>query len=207
MALNIRERVRQLAGRGGDTDTDGEIDQLEARKERARQEARQEAAAEARQAEVDEAREQAFKERRSEAFGEDDSGPGALSRVASAVGNAVDAVDDGDNEFMDDFETAMQTDFDGDGDPFAAELGLQSDRESEQVEQVTGALANQVNENTAGIDMLQQQVEPTGGRGGGAGGVFADDGGSGFTDADAGVFATEDKSSEATDQADDFWGL
>lgn len=100
----------------------GTMDQLEARKERARMEARQAAKKEKREQEVNQAREQG----REEVFGDS---PGSVFGV---IQSAVDAVDDGDRESLDDFATAMQTDFDGDGEPFGAEIGLQTELEAEQ---------------------------------------------------------------------------
>jgi len=52
----------------------------------------------------------------------------------------------------DDVRRAMSTDFDGDGDPLAAELGLQSGRRGD-------ALAEQVDNNTGRIDDLETGVD------------------------------------------------
>jgi hypothetical protein len=180
--MAIRNRIASALGRGGDGDDDDEsIGQLEARIERARQEARAEARTQQRRERVQQAREQA----RAEALDEPAPGeepPGTLQRIAGAVGQAVEAVDDGDRETFDDFEMAMQTDFDGDGDPFANELGLAADRETEQTQAFAGGLANEVRENSASIDLLenelgQQRSAGGGGLGGGppaaGGGIFA----------------------------------
>jgi hypothetical protein len=197
--LNIRERVRRAAGRGGGSGDDEQIDQLEARLERARQEAEREGKREARRERVQQTREEARERAREEAFTEDEQPAGALGRISSAIGNAVDAVDDGDGESLDDVRAAMQTDFDDDGEPFAAEIGLESNAEATQHQQVTGTLANQVNENTASIDFLEAEVSESSGGRGGAGGVF--DGGMGAED----PWGLDDDGGST--EADEFWGL
>jgi hypothetical protein len=109
----------------------GTTDQLEARKERARIEARQEAQKEQRKEKVEQAREDAREQAKQE-FAEENSG--LLSKLA----------------------TAVQTDFDGDGEPFGAEIGLQTEQEARQDNQQT---ARAIQQNRQGIATNKEQIE------------------------------------------------
>jgi len=113
----IRQRARQALG----ADDTGRIDQEQARVQRARQEARRQARQERTQQRVEEAREQ---ERQRVLTGADDQG--IIASITSTVDAAADAVADNDNERLDDFRSALNTDFDGDGEALADEFGLQS---------------------------------------------------------------------------------
>ena len=139
----IRQRARQALA----TDDSGRIDQEQARIERARREARRQARRERTQQRVQEARQ---RERERVLSGKADQG--LIDSVTSTLATATDAVADGDGDRADDLRRAMSTDFDGDGDPLAGELGLQSGRRGD-------ALAEQVNDNTGRIDDLETGVE------------------------------------------------
>ena len=182
----IKERAAEIAaGRQR-----GRIDQEQARIERAKQEARREAKRDQVQERVEEARE-AERERVM-----NDRGDGLFSSIATAVDNAADAVDDADGERLDDIAQAMGTDFDGDGDPLAAEFGLQSSARADRENTAIQGLSQQVDNNTSRLQSVESAVgrrEGTrrrsdgGGGGVGAGPIdpaefgfdFGDDGGSG----------------------------
>lgn len=135
-------------------------DQLEARKQRAAEKARKEALKEKRQQEVEEAKEQARDNARI-----DNSLTG---RISDAISSAVDAVDDGDNERLDDIGAAMQTDFDDDGEPLGAELGFQTQARADEENQALSALGEQVNRNRSDIDEIDQQLGSFGAGGNGS---------------------------------------
>jgi len=162
----IKERAAEIAaGR----QRDGRIDQEQARIERAKEEARRDAKRDQVQERVEEARE-AERERVM-----NDRGGGLFSSIASAVDNAADAVDDGDGERLDDIAQAMGTDFDGDGDPLAAEFGLQSSGRADREDNAIQGLTQQVDNNTSRLQSVEAEVGRRAGTrrrsGGGGGGV------------------------------------
>jgi len=144
----LKERAAEIAA--GRTD-DSRIDQAEARVERARQEARKEAKRERVRQRAEEAREQ----ERERVLNETPGDGGIFSSVVSSIENAADAVDDGDNKRIDDVSRAMGTDFDGDGEPFAQELGLQSAARADAENQALRGLGQQVDRNTGRIGELE----------------------------------------------------
>ena len=173
---DIKERAQQAVSTDGD-DNDGSdsgterIDQEQARIERAREEAREQArrqaARERVQEQVEQAREEGAEAGRQEAGVADDAGDGAggngddrgtLARVTDAIEAATDRVADADGEIIDDIDTAMSTDFDNDGEPFGAELGLQTNDRAEIENQAFGQLGERVTTNEQNITQLEGEV-------------------------------------------------
>jgi len=147
---DIKNKAKELKERATDENLGpdrGTMDQEQARIERARQEARQEAERKRVQQRVDEARENA----RENVLTEEQS---ITSRVTDALQSAANAVDDGDDEVLDDLGTAFQTDFDGDGEPFSAELGLQGNQRAQAENQAIESLEQEVSANRGDIDEL-----------------------------------------------------
>ena len=183
----IKQRAAQFAERR--TESDGGIDQGEARVERARQEARKEAKRERVQQRAEKAREE---ER--ERVLNDGRGGGIVSSVVSTIEQASDAVDDGDNERLDDISRAMGTDFDGDGEPFAQEIGLQSAARADAENQALSGLGQQVDRNTGRIGELEDVGVPDPGFGSAnPAGVDSGNGNDGFGVSDEEVFGATDE--------------
>lgn len=163
---NIKERAAEIAQKRQQV-----TDQEQARIERARMEARKEAKREKVQQRTQQARE-AERERVL-----NDEGGGIVSSISDAINSATEAVDDGDNQRLDDVSRAMGTDFDGDGETFADELGLQSARRADAEDNALDGLSQQVDRNTGRIgDLEEMGFEPPtesrrqrGGDSGGAG--------------------------------------
>jgi hypothetical protein len=150
---DIKERAKDAVSRDGDS----RIDQAEARVERARQEAREEARREAQRQEVQERVEQARQEGRK--AGQDaDSQTGTLQRVTEAISAATEQVGDNDGAIIDDIDAAMSTDFDDDGEPFGAELGLQTNDRAEVENEAFGTLGERVSTNEQNITSLESEV-------------------------------------------------
>lgn len=146
----IRERVAQIRGGGDNLGPDrGTMDQEKARIERARQEARREAKQEKRRQQVEQARES----ERERVLNDD--GGGVVSSVTSAIQTAAESVDDGDGVGVDDLSEAFGTDFDGDGEPFAQELGLQSAKRARVENQQIRGISRQADRNTGRIGELE----------------------------------------------------
>jgi hypothetical protein len=166
----IKQRVTEAAQKRKQI-----TDQEQARIERARIEARKEAKREKVQQRTQQARE-AERER----VLNDENG-GIVSSITDAIGEATEAVDDGDNQRLDDVSRAMGTDFDGDGETFADELGLQSAARADAEDNALDGLSQQVDRNTGrigdleemGIEPPRDEAQPRGGFGGGTtGGGF-----------------------------------
>lgn len=163
----IKERAQEIAQQRQQT-----TDQEQARIERARMEARKEAKREKVQQRTQQAR-----ERERERVLNDENG-GIVSSITDAIGEAAEAVDDGDNQRLDDVSRAMGTDFDGDGETVADELGLQSARRADAEDNALDGLSQQVDRNTGrigdledmGIEPPRDDPQPRGGFGGGTGG-------------------------------------
>jgi len=146
----IRQRARQALG----ADDTGRIDQEQARVQRARQEARRQARQERTQQRVEEAREQ---ERQRVLTGADDQG--IIASITSTVDAAADAVADNDNERLDDFRSALNTDFDGDGEALADEFGLQSSGRADVEDQLFGQLDTITGENAGRLDSVESDLD------------------------------------------------
>lgn len=180
----IKERATEIAQQRKQT-----TDQEQARIERARMEARKEAKRE----KVQQRAEQAREDERERVLNDEDGG--IVSSIVSTINEASDAVDDGDDQRLDDISQAMGTDFDGDGEPFAEELGLQSAARGEAEDDALQGLSSQVDRNSGRIDDLEEmgfedpaRREPQRGRGRGGGGsdMFDGDIGGGVDPADFG---------------------
>jgi hypothetical protein len=148
---DIKDSAARLARRRRG---DGRTDQEQARIERAKQEARREAKRERVQQRTQQAREQ---ERERVLEGKDEQG--LLSSVASTISTAASAVDDGDNERVDDVRRAMGTDFDGDGQPLADELGLQSSARADAEDKKLGAIEDLANDNASRIGAVEDDLD------------------------------------------------
>ena len=184
----IKERAAQFAERRSDGDS--RIDQAEARVERAREEARKEAKRER----VQQRAEQAREEERERVLNEDRGGGGIVSSVVSTIEQASEAVDDGDNERLDDISRAMGTDFDGDGEPFAQEIGFQSAARADAENQAISGLGQQVDRNTGRIAELEDVGVPEPGFGSGnPPGVEGGTGNGGFGVSDEEVFGASEE--------------
>lgn len=168
---DIKDRAKQAVSTDGDDNDDSDsrterIDQEQARIERAREEAREQArrqaARERVQEQVEQAREEGAEAGRQEAGVADDAGDGddrgTLARVTDAIEAATDRVADADGEIIDDIDTAMSTDFDNDGEPFGAELGLQTNDRAEIENQAFGQLGERVTTNEQNITQLEGEV-------------------------------------------------
>lgn len=149
VTLNDITRATREAVTGGGNEGSEEIDQEQARIERAREEARREARRERTQDRVEQAREEARREVRE---GTDTDNDGKLSSFLSAFDDAMGVADDGDNDSVDEAREVLQTDFDGDGEPFAAEMGLQTQQRARQENEAVSELRDRVNRNTERID-------------------------------------------------------
>jgi hypothetical protein len=159
---DIKDSAARLARRRRG---DGQPDQEQARIERAKQEARQEARRERTQQRVQQARQQ---ERERVLEGNDDQG--LVSSLTSTISTAADAVADGDGERVDDVRRAMGTDFDGDGQPLADELGLQSSARADAEDRKLGAIEDLANDNANRIGTVEDDLDalsPQSGRNGG----------------------------------------
>jgi len=160
----IKERAQEIAQKRQQT-----TDQEQARIERARMEARKEAKREKVQQRTQQARE-AERER----VLNDENG-GIVSSITDAINSATEAVDDGDDQRLDDVSRAMGTDFDGDGETLADEFGLQSARRADAEDNALDGLSQQVDRNTGrigdledmGIEPPRDDPQPRGGFGGG----------------------------------------
>lgn len=178
----IKDRAAAIARRRGTDDEQdlgpdrGTMDQAEARKERARIEARREAERERVQQEA----EQAAEQERERVLNDSEGGGGIVSSVVETLETAADAVDDGDGQRLDDIGTALGSDFDGDGETFAEEIGLQSAARGDAEDEAITDLSQRVNRNTDSIDSLQQQVQGGGDAFGGGGGGADDAAAGGF---------------------------
>jgi DNA anti-recombination protein RmuC len=150
---DIKERAKDAVSRDGDS----RIDQGEARVERARQEAREEARREAQRQEVQERVAQAREEGR-EAGEQAANDRGTLQRVTEAISAATEQVGDNDGQIIDDIDAAMGTDFDGDGEPFGAELGFQTNDRGQAENQAFGTLGERVTTNEQNITSLESEV-------------------------------------------------
>jgi hypothetical protein len=165
---DIKQRARSLARRrdGDDLGPDrGTMDQEQARIERAKQEARREAKRERTKQRAQEARQQ---ERKRVLEGKDEQG--LVSSLTSTISTAAGAVSDGDNERVDDVRRAMSTDFDGDGQPLADELGLQSSARADAEDKKLGAIEDLANDNAGRIGAVEDDLDalsPQSGRDGG----------------------------------------
>jgi len=146
----IRQRARQALS----ADDTGRIDQEQARVQRARQEARRQARQERTQQRVEEAGEQ---ERQRVLSGADDQG--IIASITSTVDAAADAVADNDNERLDDFRSALNTDFDGDGEALADEFGLQSSGRADVEDQLFGQLDTTTAENAGRLDSVESDLD------------------------------------------------
>lgn len=146
----IRERARQALS----ADDTGRIDQEQARVQRARQEARRQARQDRTQQRVEDAREQ---ERQRVLTGADDQG--IIASITSTVNAAADAVADDDDERIDDFRSALNTDFDGDGEPLADEFGLQSSGRADVEDQLFGQLDTITGENAGRLDSIESDLD------------------------------------------------
>jgi hypothetical protein len=183
----IKQRAAQFAERRTD---DSRTDQAEARVERARKEARKEAKRERVQQRAEKARE----EERERVLNEDRGSGGIVSSVVSTIEEATEAVDDGDNERLDDISQAMGTDFDGDGEPFAQEIGLQSAARADAENQAIQGLGQQVDRNTGRISELEDVGVPDPGFGSGSPpGVGGGNGNAGFGVSEDEVFGATDE--------------
>lgn len=154
---SIKERARSLAQRRNDDDLGpnrGTMDQEQARIERARQEARREA----RREKVQQRTQQARQDERERVLN-DDGNEGLFSSVASTLSTATTAVSDGDDDRLDDVQRAMGTDFDGDGDALAGELGLQSARRADAEDRSIGAIEDLANENASRIGSVENDLD------------------------------------------------
>jgi hypothetical protein len=172
----IKERAQQLKqqvqNRGDEQNLGpdrGTMDQEQARIERARQEARKEAERERVKERVQEEREQT-KEQVKE--GKDPSDDSIGSRIVETISTAAEAVDDGDNEQLDDVNRAMQSDFDGDGEALGAELGFQTQSRAQEENQALTQLGQRVDDNRDDINSLNRGSQSSGGSTGGGGGGF-----------------------------------
>jgi len=158
----IKDGARRLARGRNDQ---GTVDQEQARIERAKQEARREAKRERTQQRAQQARKQ---ERQRVLEGEDEQG--LVSSITSTVATAADAVADNDGERTDDVRRAMGTDFDGDGQPLADELGLQSAARADAEDKKLGAIEDLANDNATRISTVENDLDamsPQSGRRGG----------------------------------------
>jgi chromosome segregation ATPase len=161
---DIKERAQQAVSSDSD-DSDGRIDQAEARVQRARQEALEEARKEAQreqvQQRVQQAREEAREEGRAAVEDTDESdteSKGTLAQVADVIETATEQVADADGLAADDIDAAMGTDFDDDGEPLAGELGLQTNDRAAVENDAFGTLGERVTENEQGIASLESEV-------------------------------------------------
>jgi len=154
----IKDSAARLARRRrGDEDLGpnrGTMDQEQARIERAKQEARREAKRERTKQRAQEARQQ---ERERVLEGKDEQG--LVSSLTSTIATAADAVSDGDNERTDDVRRAMGTDFDGDGQPLADELGLQSAARADAEDKKLGAIEDLANDNAGRIGAVEDDLD------------------------------------------------
>jgi hypothetical protein len=152
----IRRRARSIASRRDDNlgPDRGTMDQEQARIERAKQEARRKAKRERVQQRAQQARQE---ERQRVLNGDDDRG--LLSSITSTVSTAANAVSDNDGETVDDVRRAMGTDFDGDGQPLADELGLQSARRADAEDQKIGAIEDLANDNANRIGSVENDLD------------------------------------------------
>jgi len=146
----IRERAREALT----ADDNGRIDQEQARVERARQEARRQARQERTQQRVVMAREQ---ERQRVLSGEDEQG--LISSINSTLNAAADAVADTDDEQIDDVRSALNTDFDGDGEALANEFGLQSSARADVEDQLFEQLDTTTGENAGRLDSVESDLD------------------------------------------------
>lgn len=154
---DIRRRARRLARRETDDGLGpdrGTMDQEQARIERAKQEARREARQERTRQRVQSAREA---ERERVLNGQDEQG--LLGSITSTVADATAAVADGDGERVDDVRRAMSTDFDGDGQPLADELGLQSSARADAEDRKLGAVEDLANDNAERIGVVENDIQ------------------------------------------------
>ena len=153
----IRRRARSIASRRDDNlgSDRGTMDQEQARIERAKQEARREAKRER----VQQRTQQARQEERQRVLNGDDDDRGLLSSITSTVSTAADAVADNDGENVDDVRRAMGTDFDGDGQPLADELGLQSARRADAEDRKLGAIEDLANDNANRIGSVENDLD------------------------------------------------
>jgi len=189
---NIKERAQEVAQQRRQT-----TDQEEARIERARIEARKEAKRE----KVQQRTQQAREAERERVLNEE--GGGIVSSITDAINSATEAVDDGDDQRLDDVSRAMGTDFDGDGETLADEFGLQSARRADAEDNALDGLSQQVDRNTGrigdledmGIEPPRDDPQPRGGFGGGdttggalGGALDPEDFGFGGGDDDGGFF-------------------
>ena len=164
---DIKRRARSIASRRGDGDLGpnrGTMDQEQARIERAKQEARQEARRERTQQRVQEARQE---ERERVLEGKDEQG--LVSSITSTVATAAAAVAENDGEGVDAVRRAMGTDFDGDGQPLADGLGLQSSARDDAEDRKRGAIEDLANDNAGRIGAVEDDLDslsPQSGRGG-----------------------------------------
>jgi len=147
----IKDGARRLARGRNDQ---GTVDQEQARIERAKQEARREAKRERTQQRAQQARKQ---ERQRVLEGEDEQG--LVSSITSTVATAADAVADNDGERTDDVRRASRTDFDGDGPPLAAELGLQSSARADAEDKKLGAIEDLANDNAGRIGAVEDDLD------------------------------------------------
>jgi len=93
-------------------------------------------------------------------IGEDDDGSGTIETVTQAIEAATDRVAEAEGEggVIENIDKAMATDFDGDGEPFAGELGLQTNDRAEIENQAFGTLDERVTTNEQNISQLEGEV-------------------------------------------------
>jgi len=168
---DIKRKVNRFANRN--------VDQEDARIERARKEARAEAKRERTKTRVKEARE-AERER----VLNDGASSGLVSQVADTIESASAAVDDGDDERLDDLSRAFGSDFDGDGETLAEEFGLQSAARADREDREFTRLDDRIEELDRGM-----REQPGAGQPRDAGEMF---GGGGFEPLDPEEFGFSD---------------
>jgi len=95
-------------------------------------------------------------------IGADDSNgnSGTIETVTQAIETATDRVAEAEGEggVIENIDKAMATDFDGDGEPFAGELGLQTNDRAEIENQAFGTLDERVTTNEQNISQLEGEV-------------------------------------------------
>jgi len=148
------DEIRQRAREALTADDNGRIDQEQARVQRARQEARRQARQERTQQRVVMAREE---ERQRVLSGEDEQG--LISSINSTLNAAADAVADTDDEQIDDVRSALNTDFDGDGEALANEFGLQSSARADVEDQLFEQLDTTTGENAGRLDSVESDLD------------------------------------------------
>ena len=145
LAGTVETAKQKVSSSGLDRDDNlgpdrGTMDQLEARKERARMEAREEAKKEARQEQLQEVREQEKQEVKQEFTQESTS---TLKRLGEA----------------------LTTDYDGDGESLAGEVGLQTEkatrRDNKQTAQAITDTRQAVAANRSMLDQVREDMQQT----------------------------------------------